>query len=93
MILGCNHYPIVERDIKKILGKKIKILAQTEIVPKKIKSYLKTDSVLASKLSKGHKKEFYVTDTTERFTKLARKWFGKNINLQKVSIEKQNKPR
>ncbi len=93
LILGCTHYPIVERDIKKILGKKIKILAQTEIVPKKIKAYLKTDSALASKLSKNHKKEFYVTDTTERFTKLARKWFGKNINLQKVSMEKQNKPR
>ena len=37
--LGCTHYPFYKSEIKKILGPKIKVISQDEIIPKKLKNY------------------------------------------------------
>lgn len=52
LVLGCTHYPILKREIKKIMPEEIKIISQDEIVPKKLKNYLSRHSEIAEKLSK-----------------------------------------
>lgn len=85
LILGCTHYPILKNRIKKVIGKKIKIISQDEIISKKIKEYLIKHSEIERKISRNRKITLEVTDLSDGFLKLAKKWFGKKINLKTVS--------
>jgi len=77
LVLGCTHYPILKKQIKKILPKKIKVISQDEIVPKKLKEYLEKHSEIRKKLSKNKSVKILVTDKTQNMNSLAKKWFGK----------------
>lgn len=91
LILGCTHYGIIKNDFKKYLPKGVVIISQNDVVPKKTKDYLSRHPEIDSKLSRGKTRQFYVTDITETMKKLAIKWFGKKITVQKVSIDKDSK--
>ena len=87
LLLGCTHYGIVKKEFQKLLPKGITIISQDTVVPKKTKEYLERHPEIEGKLSKKGTRAFYVTDVTETMKKLAIKWFGKKIVIQKVSIE------
>jgi glutamate racemase len=40
LILGCTHYGILEKKIRKTIGVKINIINEGKIVAKKLKDYL-----------------------------------------------------
>ncbi len=90
LLLGCTHYGIVKSEFKKLLPKNVTILSQDTVVPKKTKEYLVRHPEIASQLSRKGTRAFYVTDITPVVKKLANKWFGKEIKIQKVSIEKSS---
>jgi glutamate racemase len=77
LILGCTHYGIIKNDIQKILGKKIKIIAQEELLPKKLQSYLAKHTEIQKQLSKNRTFELLVTKSSKRYEKLSSEWFGK----------------
>lgn len=86
LILGCTHYGILEKQIQKITGPKIKIVSGSELVGKKLKSYLNNHKELESKLSKNKIRVFYSTKLTTNFTKLGSKFFGSSIIARKAVI-------
>ncbi len=82
LVLGCTHYPILKKEIKKIMQKKeknIKIISQDEIVPKKLKEYLKRHAEITKKLSTKGSMKIIVTDKTQNMDRLVKKWFGSII--------------
>ena len=87
LVLGCTHYPILKKEIKKIMQEKnrgIKIISQDEIVPKKLKEYLARHSEISEKLFKNSSIKILVTDKTQNMTELVKKWFGKT-NVKVIS--------
>src|SRR3989344_3604685 len=74
--LGCTHYPIFKNEIRKIVGKGVKIISQDEIVPKKLKNYLARHTEISKKLSQKRTAKILVTDKTQTMDKLTKKWFG-----------------
>jgi glutamate racemase len=86
LLLGCTHYPILKKAITKLLGNRIKILSQDEIVPKKLADYLKRHPEITQKLSKQGRKKFLVTDLGQTFKQTVQKLFGKNLRLSKIYI-------
>ena len=84
LILGCTHYGILENKIKKIVGKKVIVLSEAKIIPKKLEIYLKKHSDIEKELGKNKKRVFYSTDLTDRFTKLGSKFFGNKIKAKKI---------
>jgi glutamate racemase len=86
LLLGCTHYPILKKAITKLLGNRIKILSQDEIVPKKLADYLKRHPEITQKLSKQCRKKFLVTDLGQTFKQTVQKLFGKNLRLSKIYI-------
>jgi glutamate racemase len=58
LVLGCTHYPFYKNEIKKILGKKVKLISQDEIIPKKLKEYFVRHPEVEKKLSKIKQQEF-----------------------------------
>lgn len=82
VILGCTHYSIIRDRIENLLGENTKIVCQTDVIPGKLRDYLHRHQEIDEKLSKNGRKEFFVTDITDHFQKLANEWFGNSIELR-----------
>jgi glutamate racemase len=87
-VLGCTHYPMFKNEFKKILSKNIELISQDEIIPKKLKEYLKKHPELSKKLSQKGTAKILVTDITKNVEKLSKKWFGKNTKPKLVELKK-----
>ncbi len=86
LILGCTHYGILEKKIRKIIGPKIIIISDKKAVPQKLRSYLLRHTEIESNLKKNGVVKFYTTDSTEKFTTLGSKFFGEKIKVKKTSL-------
>lgn len=87
LILGCTHYGFLGNKIRKIVGKKVNIIAEEKIIGKKLKNYFERHPEIENKLNKNGKRSFYSTDITENFKILGSKFFGKQINVQKAKLD------
>ncbi len=87
LILGCTHYPIIETLIRKELGEGVKLINPEKSVAEEVKEFLAKNSLLNPQKS-GGKKQFYVTDLTDRFTKVAEMFLGEKVTgkIEKVTI-------
>ncbi len=86
LILGCTHYPILKKEIKKIMGKNIEIISQDEIIPKKLKEYLKIHPEINKKISKKRSIKISVTDYTPNVNRLVKKWFSASQKVHLVNL-------
>lgn len=86
IVLGCTHYPIFKKKFKNILPKNIKLISQDEIIPKKLKDYLKRHPEITKKLSKKKTVKILVTDKTQNVEKLTKEWFGGNSKPKLVIL-------
>jgi len=84
--LGCTHYPFYKNEIRNILGRKIKVISQDEIIPRKLKEYFKGHPEIENKLSKNKEARILVTDITKNVEKLTQKWFGKDTKLKLIKL-------
>lgn len=79
LVLGCTHYPILKKEIKKLLPKTVKIISQEEIIPAKLKDYLSRHPEIAKKLSKKRTIKFITTDKTTETNTLIKKWLRNKL--------------
>ncbi len=86
LILGCTHYGILERRIRKIIGPDIALVSEARVVPKKLEIYLEKHSELEKTLSKKSVIHFYSTDGTDSFKILGSKLFGRPIRVKKAVL-------
>ena len=86
LILGCTHYPLIKDEISAFLGKQIDILDSSEITASALKSALENTELLNSGAS--GKDEFYVSDYTPSFEHASSQFFGKELDLQKLQLNR-----
>lgn len=67
LILGCTHYPLMIKDFKKYMGKRVNVLNSGEIVAKSLSEYLSRHSEIEKELAKRATREFLTTDDPMRF--------------------------
>lgn len=87
LILGCTHYPILDKQFQRICGKSIEVLDTPKIVAEKLQDYLSRHSEIEAKLTKGKDHRFLVTDLTDVFAKNAQDWLGQKIELEKIILK------
>lgn len=71
LILGCTHYPLLLHKIKAFTPKDIKIIVQGQIVADSLADYLTRHPEIERKCSRNGSIEFYTTDSTANFDKVA----------------------
>ncbi len=86
LILGCTHYGLLKTQIEKITGDNIKIVAEGEIVAKKLVDYLKRHKEIESNLSRNSTIRFLTTDLSNRFRNLGKEFFGEEIRSEKINL-------
>lgn len=70
LILGCTHYPIIKNIIAKEVGRKIILINPGKSVSSEVEKHLIENNLKNMQNRKGIIK-YYVTDMTDRFTKIA----------------------
>lgn len=84
LILGCTHYEIIKNEIKKEVGKKIKVIGEGEIVVDSLRKYLNKHQEIEKILEKKSKIELFFTDFSQDYEKLIKLFFGKDIYKYEV---------
>lgn len=86
LILGCTHYPIINRQIEKFFNFGVEIIDSGRIVALSVWEYLQSKGLIRNGKNPGHK--FFVSDYTEYFEKISRMFFEEKIHLEQVNIWK-----
>jgi glutamate racemase len=86
LILSCTHYACLKDIIRERYG--IQVISQDEIIPLKLRDYLCRHPESDVLISRGGGEAFYVTDMTKNYIRKASVFFGKDIALNKVCVER-----
>ena len=86
LLLGCTHYPLLLKKIRKYLPEHIKIVQQGEIVAHSLQAYLQKHSALESSLKRTNEIQFYTTDSRESFNGIGSHFLGQEISSKKITL-------
>ena len=75
LILGCTHYPLLKRPIRKVAGPKVALVDSAETCAQYVREQLERKSLLSTKKGTGTIQPF-VTDETDQFEGLAKRFLG-----------------
>jgi glutamate racemase len=84
LILGCTHYPIIRNQISRFFNFNVEVVDSARIVSVILRDILEKNNLLND--SGVVKDQFYVSDYTDYFEKIARMFFEGEINLGKADI-------
>jgi glutamate racemase len=84
MILGCTHYPIIRNQISKFFNFNVEVVDSARIVSVRLREALEKNGLLND--SAPVRDQFFVSDYTDYFEKIARMFFEGEINLRKADI-------
>ena len=84
LILGCTHYPIIRNQISKFFNFNIEVVDSARIVSMVLRETLEKNRLLND--SGKVRDEFFISDYTPYFEKIARMFFEGEINLSKADI-------
>ncbi|MBI2459598.1 MAG: aspartate/glutamate racemase family protein, partial [Parcubacteria group bacterium] len=86
LILGCTHYPLMLKNIKRIMGRKVKVINPAVAAAEKLADYLKRHGEIENKLGKNKKLVFYTTDDEKKFRQLGEKFLGREIGEVRKAV-------
>jgi glutamate racemase len=85
LVLACTHYGDLKKTVVEIMSDNVRVIAQDDILPKKLKQYLKKHPEVSKKLAHGGKTKLLLTKTNARYQARAKEWFG-STKLTQVQI-------
>jgi len=87
LILGCTHYPIIRNQISKFFNFNVEVIDSARIVSLILRETLEKNNLLND--SGIVSDQFFISDYTSYFEKIARMFFEGEINLKKADIWSQ----
>ncbi|MCK9554550.1 glutamate racemase [bacterium] len=85
LILGCTHYPLIKKRIKRFMGEKVHVIDSARASARRLADILAGKKIKAP--GKRGKIRFYVSDSPESFRYLGRKFLGRGLDEIKVVRE------
>lgn len=86
LILGCTHYPIIKNQIRKYFNFGVEVVDSASIVASYVQKILSDNDLLHH--GKRKENQFFVSDYTEYFEKIAKVFFEEKINLKLLDLWK-----
>jgi glutamate racemase len=86
IVLGCTHYPLLKEVIARVIGKGVKLIDSAVETSGEVRKVLRALGL--SREDKGMlSREFYVTDSPERFLKVGENFLGQKIErIEKIEV-------
>jgi glutamate racemase len=87
LVLGCTHYPLLKPVISMVMGDGIKLVDSAAETARQVDEELRKSGNMSA--SGGNPlREFYVTDSPEKFRSLGERFLGRSIEgIEKVELE------
>jgi glutamate racemase len=85
LILGCTHYPLLKKAVRKFMGSGVRLVDSAEETAKEVEGLLKKHGI-GRKVGRGAH-GFFVTDAPDRFIKVGRRFLGEKVESA-VRIER-----
>ena len=85
LIMGCTHYPVLKKAIKKVVGEDIMLINMGYSTARAVAQQLK-DADMLNDGNQNSKREFYVSDVTAGFSKIAALLLGGEISDDVVKL-------
>jgi len=86
LILGCTHYSLLYPLFKKMMGDEVSIPNINEIIAQKLASYLQKHPEIEKQLTKNGTQQFFTTGNPKQFSTLSKRFFGRKITAENVSL-------
>lgn len=86
IILGCTHYPLLMKALKKAVPDNITIVPQGEYVAASLKEYLQRHPDMDRLCSKNATTQYYTTENPERFKECAAMFLGGEVEVGRVEL-------
>ena len=87
IILGCTHYPLLEKEILAFYSNQVSIIDSGELVALELKKQL-LEKDLINTIEGVKKDAFFVSDYTSSFEQITASFFGSEISLRELKIQK-----
>ena len=84
LILGCTHYPIIKNQITRFFNFNVEVIDSGRIVAEFVKNILTERNLLNT--GKLQQDQFYISDFTPFFEKIAKMFFEGTIDLKKIDF-------
>ncbi|HYY24980.1 MAG TPA: glutamate racemase [Candidatus Udaeobacter sp.] len=85
LILGCTHYPLLKKAIRKLMGDAVYLVDSAEEIANEVSTVLKKESLVRKNGKGSH--SFFVTDAPDRFVKVGQRFLGEKVQSA-VRIER-----
>ena len=85
LILGCTHYPLLKKVIRKEMGEKVSLVDSAEEVLKMSKSFLEKRGLL-QRPTTSPRHRFFFSDEVPNFRKISKQFLGRNFTARIVQM-------
>lgn len=90
LILGCTHYPLLEDEIQKVAGTKVKLIHSAPQAAFELRERLKASGAIAAKIAKSQRLQVFVSDSPLNFKAIASRFLGESLGrVHMVKFEGQ----
>lgn len=87
LVLGCTHYPLLKDVISQVMGEKVRLIDSAIETAKEIRNSLSRLSLLKTG-EHAPAREFYVTDSPDKFKNVGERFLGNSIAyIKKIELE------
>ena len=80
IVLGCTHYPLIQKRIEDYLPAGVSVVVQGEIVADSLVHYLRRHPEIDDRCSKHARRDFHTSENPETFNRTAALFYGKSVN-------------
>ncbi len=89
LILGCTHYPMLEKTIREVMGKQVTLINSAREVASVIKDTMEHENISNTEVTNGVIK-YFVSDAPERFVEVGERFMGQKIQpVEQVKLINQ----
>jgi glutamate racemase len=82
VVLGCTHYPLLEKKIKRHLPAGIRVISQGVIVAESLADYLLRHPEMAARCTSQGRRDFYSSETPDVFERSAVLFYGRPVRCR-----------
>lgn len=86
VILGCTHYPLIQKKIQSFLTDKIRVVSQGELVAASLADYLNRHPEMDAKCSKNGIVRYLTTESAEKFSESATVFLNHYVETEHITI-------
>lgn len=86
LLLGCTHYPLLIRKIRRYVPENCAVVSQGGIVAKSLADYFRRHPDMERKCSKNRNRVFLTTDDNILFDRQAEIFLGKPVNSIQINL-------